>query len=119
MMLAGRFRDRDRELAPICGWCCRENLRRTLGCQKATKRTVARSGGLSVVDHENKDGHVAQFLRLQRHFCVLTGSVSDVWNILSTCVNKFVTIKCIHPFWPRPLVPLIATIRSFHSDLLV
>jgi hypothetical protein len=49
----------------------------------------------------------------------LTGLVPDVWNILSTCVNNLVTIKCIQPFWPRPLVPLIASIRSFHIRLFV
>lgn len=77
-MLAGRFKDRDRNWRRFVAGAAGKKMK-TLGCQEATRRTAARSGGLSVMAHENKDGDVAQFL-LQRHCCVLTGLVSDIWK---------------------------------------
>lgn len=73
-MLAGRLKDRDRNWRRFVAGAAGKKDVKTLGCQEATKAHGRTGGGLSVIAHENKDGHVAQFL-LQRHFCVLTGLV--------------------------------------------
>ena len=69
--------NRDRNWPQVVAGAAGKKMKKTLGCQEATRAHGHRGGGLSVGDHDNKDGGLAQFL-LQRHFCVLTCLVSGI-----------------------------------------
>jgi hypothetical protein len=71
-MLAGRFVNQDRIWPQFVAVAAGKKDERPSDVKRPPKRTGTGGGSLSVMDHDNKDGRLAQFI-LQRHFYVLTG----------------------------------------------
>ena len=76
-MLAGRFMNQDRNWLQVVAGAAGEKMKKTLGCQEATKRTGTGAAACRSVVMNNKDGGLDQFL-LQRQFSVLTCLVSGI-----------------------------------------
>lgn len=70
-MLAGRFVNQYKNWPQVVAGAAGNKMKKTLGCQEATKRTGTGAAACRSVIMSNKDGGLVQFL-LQRHFCVLT-----------------------------------------------
>ena len=64
--------DQDRNWLQVVAGAAGKKMKKTLGCQEATKRTGTEAAACRSVIMSNKDGGLVQFL-LQRHFYVLTG----------------------------------------------